>query len=100
MVDQWMVAGSEPCDPPCFAGPSFRRHFARILANACHHWAVALEAVQLLRLPGRCVALVDSQVAEVGERMNELRRLDRPHAEDRQRSALRSSRSAPDPGED
>ena len=56
--------------------------------------AVALEAVQLLRLPGRCVALVSAEVAEVGERMNELRRLDRPHVEDRQRSAPQPPKDA------
>jgi hypothetical protein len=37
-----------------------------------------LEAVQLLRLPGRAVALVSAETAEAGERMGELRRLDAP----------------------
>jgi hypothetical protein len=34
--------------------------------------------VQLLRLPGDCRALVPAHVAELGERLGELRRLDAP----------------------
>jgi hypothetical protein len=45
---------------------------------------VALEAVQLLRFPGRAVALVSREVAELGERMGELRRLDAEPDQDRQ----------------
>ena len=37
-----------------------------------------LEVVRLLRLPGDCRALVPREVTELGERMGELRRLDRP----------------------
>jgi hypothetical protein len=36
-----------------------------------------LECVLLLRLPGRAVALVSAEVAQLGERMGELRRLGR-----------------------
>jgi hypothetical protein len=43
---------------------------------------VALEAVQLLRLPGRHVALVSRLTAELGERLGELRRLDAEHYAD------------------
>ena len=37
---------------------------------------MALEVVQLLRLPGDRRALVDAETAELGERMGELLRLD------------------------
>jgi hypothetical protein len=39
---------------------------------------MALEAVQLLRFPGRALALVSSEVAAVGVQMGEMRRLDAP----------------------
>jgi hypothetical protein len=39
---------------------------------------MALEAVQILRFPGRAVALVTAETAELGERMGEMHRLDAP----------------------
>jgi hypothetical protein len=37
-----------------------------------------LECVRLLRLPGDCRALVSAEVAALGERMGEFKRLDSP----------------------
>jgi hypothetical protein len=45
---------------------------------------IRLEVVQLLRLPGQCRALVPANVAELGERMGEFKRLDVPPDPDAQ----------------